>query len=182
MRKTLLAILLFSAQLAIAGTIEPLKANVFPTEDGYALSAEFTVDLGPRVEDIVAHGVPLYFNLELEIKRPRKYWVDEHILGRTLTYRLSYHALTRQYRLSTGALHRGFDNLGDALRAMGRLAALPVAPRETFEAGETYDLALRLSLDRNQLPKPFQLDALANRDWQVEAKTLEWQMKAGESK
>lgn len=183
MRKLLfLALVLCWVRLGMAASIEPMEAKVFPTEDGYALSADFAIDLGPRVEDTVSRGVPLYFNMELDITRPRRYWVDEHILGRVLTYRLSYHALTRQYRLSTGALYRSFNTLEDALRAMGRIAALPIADKGTFVEGETYNLALRLSLDSSQLPKPFQIDAIASRDWQIEAKVLDWQMTVGEPK
>jgi Domain of unknown function (DUF4390) len=183
MRNIFLSVIaLMAFSLAQAASIEPVKANVFLTEDGYALSAEFAIDLGPRVEETVAHGVPLYFNLELEVTRPRKYWVDEHVLSHTLTYRLSYHALTQQYRLATGTLHRSFATLADALRAMGRIAALPVAEKLTFKSGVAYQAALRLSLDRNQLPKPFQLDAIASRDWQIDANTLRWQLSIGEIK
>jgi len=42
------------------------------------------------------------------------------------------------------------------------------------EPGETYAAAVRLSLDHSQLPKPLQVDALADRDWHVDAKTLHW--------
>ena len=44
---------------ARAGSIEPQRAALTPGEDGYTLSAEFTVDLGNRLEDAVARGVPL---------------------------------------------------------------------------------------------------------------------------
>jgi Domain of unknown function (DUF4390) len=181
-RLALLAIALLWAIWAQAASIEPTKASLFPTEDGYALSADFAIDLGSRVEETVAHGVPLYFNLELEVTRPRSYWIDEHILSHALTYRLSYHALTRQYRLSTGALGRNFDTLSDALRAMGRIAALPIAGKDTFKPGSVYLAAVRLGLDSSQLPKPFQLDAITSRDWQVDTKVLNWQMTAGEFK
>jgi len=172
----LLTMALFWVNLAQAASIEPLKGSLFPTEDGYALSADFVIDLGPRVEEAVSHGVSLYFNLELEVTRPRRYWVDEHVLGYMLTYRLTYNALTRHYRLGTGGLSRSFDTLAEALRAIGRIAALPVADKGTFTPGETYQAELRLSLDRSQLPKPFQLDALISRDWQIDAKVLRWQI------
>ena len=41
---------------------------------------------------------------------------------------------------------------------------------------------MRLSLDRNQLPKPFQLDALANKDWQIDAGAFNWQPQIGDAK
>jgi hypothetical protein len=91
-----------------------------------------------------------------------------------LAYRLSYHALTQHYRLATGTLQRSFDTLDEALRAMSHISALPVAEKGALAAGVHYQASVRLSLDREQLPKPFQADAIANKDWQVDAKTLRW--------
>ena len=175
--------LLFWSGIAGAGSIEPTRANLFPTDEGYALSADFAIDLGSRVEDAVTHGVPLYFNLELEVTRPRRYWIDEHVLSHSLTYKLSYNALTRHFRLGTGGLQRSFDTLPEALRAMGRISALPITEKSTLKSGESYEAKLRLALDRSQLPKPFQLDAITTRDWQVDSKSLQWQViPAGDSK
>jgi hypothetical protein len=171
------------AHLALAGSIEPVRANLATADDGYALSAEFAIDLGPRLEEAVSRGVTLHFNLEFTLSRDRWYWIDEHVAGHVVRYRLGYNALTRQYRLSVGALHQSFATLQDALQFLGRVAALPVADRAAIKAGETYEAALRLALDKSQLPKPFQVDAIANRDWQVEAKVLRWQFTpAGDSR
>ena len=176
--RALLALLLFAAALAQAGGIEPKRAALTPGEDGYTLSAEFAVDLGNRLEDAVARGVPLYFNLEFVLERPRKYWVNEHVTTRSLTYRLAYSSLMRQYRLSTGNLHQNFGSLAEALRVVGRIAALPVLDKDALKAGETYEAAVRLALDRSQLPKPFQVDAITDRGLQVDAKVLRWQFTA----
>lgn len=182
LRRLLAALLLCALGFARAGSIEPVGASLLPTDDGYALSAEFSIDLGARVEEAVTHGIALYFNLEFELTRSRWYWSNEHVAGRTLNYRLSYNPLTRQYRLGTGSLYRSFETLAEAVRAMGRVGALPVADKSQLKAGEIYHAAVRLSLDRNQLPKPFQLDALANKDWQIAARTLTWQPQIGEAK
>ena len=175
LRWLVMAALCLGTWSAQAGNIEPTRAAIVATDDGYALAADFNVDLGHRVEDAVTRGVALYFNLEFELTRNRWYWANEHVSGHTLTYRLSYNPLTRQYRLATGALYRNFDTLAEALRALGRVSALPVIDKGVIKAGESYMAAVRLSLDRNQLPKPFQLDAFANRDWDITAKTLRWQ-------
>lgn len=174
--------LFLAATLAHAGSIEPKQAALTPTDDGYALSAEFAVDLGPRLEEAVARGVPLYFGLEFDLTRSRWYWANEHIADRKLEYRLAYNALTRQYRLSVGGLHQSFETLAEALRVISRIVSLHVADKGAVKPGETYSAALRLSLDRSQLPKPLQVDALANRDWQVDAKALRWQFTPAEAK
>lgn len=174
--KALFAVILAGMlMLAHAGSIEPRKGVLSTTEDGTTvLNAEFAIDLGPRLEEAVARGVPLYFTLELEITRPRWWWSNENVTIRTLQYRLSYTALTRQYRLTAGNLHRNFTTLDEALRVMSRFVDLYVADKGVFRAGEDYDVGMRFALDRNQLPKPLQVDAIANRDWQVETRVLRW--------
>jgi hypothetical protein len=66
-------------------------------------------------------GVTLYFVVDFELSRSRWYWLDEQVASRSQTYQLSYHALTRQYRLSSGALHQSFTSLDDAQRILSRL-------------------------------------------------------------
>lgn len=163
---------------AIAGGITPLGATLVPNERGLALSAEFAIELGPRLEDAVGRGVPLSFRFEFDLKRKRWYWADEHVSGRVLHYKLSYHALARQYRLSLDNLHQNFPTLDEALQALRRVAQLHVIDKGTLIAGETYHAAVRLSLNHEKLPKPLQVDAIAERDWHVEAKALHWEFVA----
>jgi hypothetical protein len=171
-----LALLLAVFGLPCLGSgIEPLRASLAQNEDGYALSAQFAVDLGPHLQEAVSHGVELTFNLEFELNRQRWYWLDEHVAGVLVTYRLSYNALTRQYRLTVGGLHQSFDSFDDALQVLDHVSGLTVADRSALKPGQTYRAALRLALDKTQLPKPFQVDAIANSDWNVEAKVLRWQ-------
>jgi len=165
---------LLTTSAALAGSIEPKNAGLTPDERGQALTTEFAIDLGPRLEEAVTRGVPLHFRLEFTLARKRWYWVDEHVAGHVLDYRLSYHALTRQYRLALGGLHRNFDALDEVLQVLSHTARLHVVDRAALTPGETYAAAVRLSLDHNQLPKPLQIDALADRDWRVEARTLRW--------
>lgn len=174
----LLLLLLCAAAAAHAGSIEPRRAALSPGDDGHTLSAEFAIDLGPRLEDAVARGVPLYFNLEFILERQRKYWVNEHIVARSLAYRLSYSSLTRRYRVSTGNLHQSFATLDEALRVVGRIAALPVTERDAIKPGESYEAAVRLGIDRSQLPKPLQVDAITDRSLHVDTKVLRWQFTA----
>ena len=181
--RLLFLVLLVLALSAQAGSIAPLSASLTAGDEGsYQLTAEFEIDLGARLEEAVSRGVPLYFNLEFELTRPRWYWTNEHIAGKTIVHRLSYNALTRQYRLSAGALYQNFATFEEALGVLRRVRVLHVAEKGELKQGEAYLAALRLSLDKTQLPKPFQVDAIANRDWHVDTKVLNWQFVAGEAK
>ena len=159
---------------ALAGVIEPKQASLTPDDSGHALMAEFVINIGPRLEEAAARGVTLHFRLEFTLARKRWYWADEHIVGRTLDYKLGYQALTRQYRLSSGSLQQNFDRLEDALRTLAQVGRLHVTEKSALVPGEEYRAAVRLSLDHGQLPKPLQVDGLTDRDWRVEAKTHYW--------
>lgn len=170
-----LIVSLLGLSLAHAGSIEPKFASLAQEDKNLLVSAEFVVRLGSRFVEAVERGVPLHFRFEFALTRKRWYWADEHVAGRVQETRLNYHALTRQYRLTAGSQQQNFDSLDEALRALGRFGRLPVPLGTELVAGEPYRAAVRLSLDHEQLPKPLQIDALADRDWRVEAKTHVWQ-------
>ncbi len=77
-----------------------LSAEVVRGDGGYVLNADIDIELNSRLADAVMRGVSLYFTTELRIERPRWYWLNEVAVDRSLEYRLSYHAITRSYRLS----------------------------------------------------------------------------------
>lgn len=171
-----LLLLLFLPVLAWAAEIEVGSPQLLASEDGYVLSADFAFELNHRLEEAVTRGVVLYFVADFELSRPRWYWLDEKVLSRSQTYRLSYHALTRQYRLSTGALHQSFSSLSEAMRMLAHLRNWGVADRSDkgLRVGEPYLAALRLRLDITQLPRPFQISALGNRDWSLSSDWKTW--------
>ncbi len=166
-----------------AAEIEPQRANLALVEDSYQLSGDFMVDLGTRLEDIVNHGVPLHFVLEFELTRPRWYWFNETTVEKSRTYRLTYHALTRQYRLYSGALYQSFPTLAEALNVLTRVRSWPVVDKNQVKAGESYQASVRLRLDWAELPKPLQITAVANREWNLGTNWYRWILSvSGETK
>src|SRR5437868_4240821 len=111
----LAALLLAVAALsASANEAEVRAASLQAVEEGLVLNADFAFELSQRLEEIVANGVPLYFRVEFELTRRRWYWLDEKAASRQLQLRLSYHALSRNYRLSSGLLQQNFATLAEA--------------------------------------------------------------------
>jgi hypothetical protein len=161
---------------AAAEEIEVSDARLVAAEDGIVLSADFEFDLTSRLEDALAKGVPLYFVVEFEIYRPRWYWLDERIGAASRSTRLSFHALTRTYRLTTGALHQSFATLDEALRTLSRVRGWPVLPKGALTPETVYVAYCRMRLDTTQLPKPFQVSALANREWTLASHWKRWEL------
>jgi hypothetical protein len=166
----LVAVLTAVAAMSVrAEEIEVRAAALRPTEAGLVLDADFQFDLTPRLADVVVNGVPLYFRVDFELTRPRWYWFDETTATRRLQLRLSYHALSRQYRLSTGLLQQNFASLEEALNVLKRIRNWLVVDRSVALSGGDYQAAVRMRHDTSMLPKPFQLSALTGRDLHLES-------------
>jgi Domain of unknown function (DUF4390) len=169
LKHLVLALILVASTVARANEIEVREANLRATDEGLVLNADFSFEITPRLAEAVENGVPLYFELEFELTRSRWYWFDEKAVAKRMQVRLSYHALSRQYRLSTGLLQRSFATLEEALDVLRRLRNWLVVDRTVSLADATYDAAIRMHLDTTLLPKPFQLSALTNREWNLES-------------
>lgn len=166
----LLAAFAFTAALAAhADDIEVRDARLARVDDGLVLDADFSLALNARLQEAVRNGVPLYFVVDFELTRPRWWWFDEKTVSRHLQLRLAYHALSRQYRLSSGLLQQSFGTLQEALGVLEHVRNWVVAERGVRLADADYDAALRMRLDTTLLPKPFQINALTSGDWNLES-------------
>ena len=162
-------LLLLAAAPAQAEEIEVREVALRSVDEGLSLDVDFGFELTPRLAEIVANGVPLYFSVEFELTRRRWYWLDETAASRRLSLRLSYHALSRQYRLSTGLLQQSCPTLEEALNVLSRVRNWVVVDRTVRLSDADYEAAVRMRLDTALLPKPFQLSALTGRDLHLES-------------
>ena len=135
-----------------AADIAIQSAQLEASDDGFSLSANFSVSLNRRLEEAVSKGVVLYFAADFELTRARWYWFDEKVIRRGKVFQLSYHALTRQYRLSSGALHQSFASLDEALRVLSRLRHWQVVEKGEIISGVAYLASVRLRLDPSLMP------------------------------
>ena len=147
----------------IAVALEPDTSDA----GGAVLNATFEFEMPQALEEAVAKGIAIYFNIEFELFRKRWYWLDRQISSSTLTYRLSYSPLTRQYRLARGGLSQPFESLDEALNLLKSVRQWKVIEPGMLSPRESYDAQVRMRLDVTQLPKPFQVNAITSREWNL---------------
>ena len=146
------------------------------TEDGVLLSATVRFELPHAVEDALAKGIPMFFVAEASIYQDRWYWYDKRVTTTTRHMRLSYQPLTRRWRLqvSTGpagqsglALGQTFDTREEALASVQRISRWRIADPGEVETGGEHSVDFRFRLDVSQLPRPFQIGAVGQSDWNL---------------
>lgn len=166
------------AQAQAAEGVEITHASISASEDGYRLSANYAFDLNENLENAIQHGVKLYFTTLVELTRPRWYWYDDKAVSERQTVSIRYDVLTRQYQVALmGGMPQSFATLDDAMVLIRRSRWL-IAPRGALKPGETYNVTLRMFMDRERLPKPTQVNAFANSQWRLESKDKKFQYRA----
>lgn len=166
--------------VAFAGGIATDKVELRAAGKDYQPVADFSVTLNPVVEQALTHGVPLYFVGEFSLIRHRWYWLNDVVSQNALTLRLSYNALTQQYRVSYGAIYQNFNSLDEALHLLGH-QAFDAFPMDSVHASVPYELSVRLHLDLSQLPKPLQINALVNNDWEMDSGWRRWKVELSDA-
>ncbi|MBO4122072.1 DUF4390 domain-containing protein [Cupriavidus gilardii] len=150
-----------------AQNIDIREARIEYQDGGFELNAGFDFELSPALEDALHKGIPLYFAVDFQLSRPRWYWFDEKPVSTSRSVRLTFHPLTRQYRVSTGGLQLPFMRLKGALDFIKQVRGWRVFERGDVRLGAPYQAEVRMRLDLSQLPKPFQINAVNTRDWNL---------------
>lgn len=154
--------------------IQVKAAELDLVEEVYQLKAEFEVSFSPALEDALNKGVPLHFLVEFELNRPRWYWLDETIASSQQQIRISYHALTKQYRLLLHEQQKTFPTLAELKSELARIQDWRVVERAQLKKRYSYEARMRMRLDLSQLPKPLQVSALASKEWNMESEWHRW--------
>ncbi|HBK43210.1 DUF4390 domain-containing protein [Polynucleobacter sp.] len=169
-----LCVLITLSLFSVTANAEGIKlksAELERVDNDWLLNATFKIELSPGLEDAVQKGVVLYFQTEFDVTRSRWYWFDEKpALAQRLT-RLSYQPMTQQYRIASEGFTFSAKTIFEALQAVGSIGGWRVIDGSQIDASKSYTAALRMTLDLSKLPKPFQVNALNNRDWNV---TSDW--------
>jgi hypothetical protein len=109
--------------------------------------------------------------LEVEVLRPRWYWLDQRIAQVSGRQRLTYHSLAREFRVTReDGFSKPHESFEAALAGLAQVRNWRIELGESLAPGE-YLVQARIRLDASQLPRALQVDALTNRDWNPQ---VEW--------
>jgi hypothetical protein len=176
--------LLLSAAVAQAQVATDItQLHLERSEDAWQVSAQLQFDMPVVVEEALLKGIPMVFVYSADVLRERWYWYDKKMQTTERQMRLAYQPLTRRWRLnvSTGApansgvglaLNQSYDTLAQALSAIKRVSRWRVAEAGDLDSAAKYKLDFRFRLDLGQLPRPFQIGALGQSDWDIAASAL----------
>ena len=174
----LLALALAGLAAHAMAAVDLEQMRVERQDSGLLLHVNLRLDLGPAVEEALTKGVAIHFVAEADLMRDRWYWYDRKVSQVSRYYRLAFQPLTRQWRLQvssepissggTGSsLAQSFDSLQAALDVIRRQSGWKLAEATDLEPDARQHVLYRFRLDMSQLPRPFQIAAGNQADWNL---------------
>lgn len=145
-------------------------------ENALAVSSRYRIVLPDSLQNAVMQGVPLSFQLQFDLTRPRSAASWNSLSNwfaptASMQFKLAYYGLTGRYRVTIGGLSKYYPGLDEALAAVGSIAGWRVLDTVAWDDADRRKAAgkVRLMLDISQLPRPFQLRAVGADDWELDS-------------
>jgi hypothetical protein len=161
-----------------APSVQIANAETRLDENVYTLDADLEYTLGPQPLEALANGVPIVFELQIEVFQPRRLLPDSTVATLRQRDRLKYLSLTRRYlvtNLNSGE-RNSFRSQEEALAFLGRVRDLPILDRGLLEAEDGYQVRMRVVLDIESLPAPLRLLAYLSSQWRINSEWTKWSL------
>ncbi len=178
----LLLVLVVAANVAAQN--EPDREGYFEVRtaeselvDGvHVLDARMQLVLSSEALRALSSGFTLTIELQAELIRVRRWYIDNLEAELATRYELEYRPLTQRYivrNLNSGN-QDSFATLYSALNNLGRVQGLPLIDDAVLEAGSTYRIRVRALLQTRQYSAPLRMIFFWRGQWQLESEWSEW--------
>lgn len=182
-RLLLAALLILSAVTGVAedpiqreGYFEVRSAETVLVDGVHQLDARLQLVLSSEALDALNSGVPLTIELQMQVIRSRRFYMDALDAELAVRFELEYRPLSQRYivrNLNSG--HQdSFATLYSALNSLGRITELPIIDDALLAERKPYRIRVRAMLQTQQYPAPLRLLFFWRSQWQLQSEWYEW--------
>ena len=179
--QTIAALLLLCLHSVVpADDVEFHRIALTLSEDGLILlDAEIAYDLNDTVSEALENGVPLTFETHVQMRDANAWIWEKDVIDHRLRTVLRYRPLSGLYELRNlqGDEGLSFATRNAALRALGRIVAMPIIERDRLDLDNEYLVRVEVNLDIEALPMPMRPLAYLKPDWSISSEPWEWRLR-----
>jgi hypothetical protein len=142
----------------------------------HVLDARMQLVLSSEALRALSSGFTLTIELQAELIRVRRWYIDNLEAELATRYELEYRPLTQRYivrNLNSGN-QDSFATLYSALNNLGRVQGLPLIDDAVLEPDSTYRIRVRALLQTRQYSAPLRMIFFWRGQWQLESEWSEW--------
>ncbi len=147
-------------------------------DDVHLLDARLQLVLSSEALAALENGVTLIIELQLQVIRTRRFFVDDVEAELEVRYELEYSPVTQRYivRNVNSGDQDSFATLYSALNSLGRVQGLPVIDDALLDADSEYRVRLRAMLNTERYPAALRVLFFWRGQWQLQSEWFEWSL------
>ena len=158
------------------GYFEVRSASTTLSDGVHRLDSRLQLVLSSEALVALNSGVPLMIELQMQVIRVRRLYMDALDAELAVRFELEYRPLSQRYivrNLNSGD-QDSFATLYSALNNLGRVQGLPVIDDALLEPSKSYRVRVRAMLQTQQYPAPLRLLFFWRSQWQLQSEWFEW--------
>lgn len=158
------------------GYFEVRSAESQLVDGVHMLDARMQLVLSSEALEALSSGFTLTIELQVELIRVRRWYVDDEEATIATRYELEYHPLSQRYitrNLNSGE-QDSFATLYSALNNLGRVQRLPLIDDTLLDPEAEYRVRARALLQTRQYSAPIRMLFFWRGEWQLESDWFEW--------
>ena len=160
------------------GYFEVRSASTQPVEGVHTLDARLQLVLSSEALAALESGVTLTIELQLQVIRTRRFYIDDVEAELAVRYELQYSPVSQRYivrNLNSGD-QDSFATLYSALNSLGRVQGLPVIDDALLLDDRNYRVRLRAMLNTERYPAALRVLFFWRGQWQLQSEWFEWSL------
>jgi hypothetical protein len=160
------------------GYFEVRSASSSLIDGVHVLDARLQLVLSSEALEALNSGVPLTIELQLQVIRVRRLYMDALDAELSVRFEMEYRPLSQRYivrNLNSGD-QDSFATLYSALNNLGRVENLPVIDDALLASGKSYRVRVRAMLQTQQYSAPLRLLFFWRSQWQLQSEWFEWML------
>ena len=160
------------------GYFEVRSASTQPVDGVHTLDARLQLVLSSEALAALESGVTLTIELQLQVIRTRRFYIDDVEADLAVRYELQYSPVSQRYivrNLNSGD-QDSFATLYSALNSLGRVQGLPVIDEALLIDDRSYRVRLRAMLNTERYPAALRVLFFWRGQWQLQSEWFEWSL------
>ena len=159
------------------GNLQVRSASTTLNDGVHELEARVQLILSGQALKALNNGVPLTIEMQVEVIRVRRFYVDDQEAELSFTYTLEYSPLGQRYVVRNDASgdQEAFATLYSALNHLGRVQGLPIIDDVLLKPDSNYRVRLRALLS-SKVNTPLKFIFFWRDKWQLKSEWFEWQL------
>ena len=142
-------------------------------QENIVIDLQQSSQLPPKIIELLERGIPIAFNLKIDLIKEEKYWFDKVIDQNNFVYQIKYFSLRKVFEvIDINGNKKIFEDEQEAINNL--LSDKEIIIKKNSHLNNT-KLKIWVELDKKRLPKAIQAD-IFNKSWDAESNMIFFDM------